>query len=234
MMLRISSEPSVLSRRAFSTFRILPRSGRIAWNLRSRPCFAEPPAESPSTRYSSHSSGLRSWHSASLPGSPAPSRAPLLRVRSRALRAASRARAASRILRTMRLATDGFSSRKVESFSFTRLSTMPLHLGVAELALRLALELRVWHLGADHGGEAFARVLALHLVGEVLGEAGRGAVGVQRARQGALEAREVRAAVMGVDVVGERVDVLGVAVVPLQRHLDRDLVAHALDHDRSG
>ena len=25
-------------------------NGRIAWNLRSRPCFAEPPAESPSTR----------------------------------------------------------------------------------------------------------------------------------------------------------------------------------------
>ena len=27
-----------------------PRRGRMAWNLRSRPCLAEPPAESPSTR----------------------------------------------------------------------------------------------------------------------------------------------------------------------------------------
>ena len=35
--------------RARSTFKILPRSGRMAWNLRSRPCLAEPPAESPST-----------------------------------------------------------------------------------------------------------------------------------------------------------------------------------------
>ena len=39
----------IFSRRAFSTFRILPRIGRIAWNLRSRPILAEPPAESPST-----------------------------------------------------------------------------------------------------------------------------------------------------------------------------------------
>ena len=40
---------SILSSRAFSTFRILPHSGRIAWNRRSRPCLADPPAESPST-----------------------------------------------------------------------------------------------------------------------------------------------------------------------------------------
>ena len=30
--------------------KILPRSGRIAWKSRLRPCLAEPPAESPSTR----------------------------------------------------------------------------------------------------------------------------------------------------------------------------------------
>ena len=35
--------------RAFSTFRILPRIGRMAWNSGSRPPLAEPPAESPST-----------------------------------------------------------------------------------------------------------------------------------------------------------------------------------------
>ena len=39
---------------AFSTFRIFPFRGRIAWNRLSRACFAEPPAESPSTRKSSH------------------------------------------------------------------------------------------------------------------------------------------------------------------------------------
>ena len=32
---------------AFSVLITLPRNGRIAWNLRSRPCLAEPPAESP-------------------------------------------------------------------------------------------------------------------------------------------------------------------------------------------
>ena len=40
----ISSLPSILSRRAFSTLRILPRSGRMAWKRRSRPCLAVPPA----------------------------------------------------------------------------------------------------------------------------------------------------------------------------------------------
>ncbi len=40
---------STLSRRAFSTLISLPRIGRIAWYRRSRPCLAEPPAESPST-----------------------------------------------------------------------------------------------------------------------------------------------------------------------------------------
>ncbi len=46
---RISSCASILSGRAFSTFRILPRRGKIAWYFRSRPILAEPPAESPST-----------------------------------------------------------------------------------------------------------------------------------------------------------------------------------------
>ena len=32
---------------AFSVLITLPRNGNTAWNRRSRPCFAEPPAESP-------------------------------------------------------------------------------------------------------------------------------------------------------------------------------------------
>ena len=88
----ISAEPSILSKRARSTFRILPFSGRIAWILaRLRPCLAEPPAESPSTMNSSRLRRVRSWQSASLPGSDEMSSAPLRRVSSRALRAASRA-----------------------------------------------------------------------------------------------------------------------------------------------
>ena len=84
----------------------------MAWNLRSRPCLAEPPAESPSTKYNSDSAGSFSWQSASLPGKPKPSITPLRRVSSRALRAASRARAASTILPQMILASFGFSSKK--------------------------------------------------------------------------------------------------------------------------
>ena len=118
-----SWEESILSKRAFSTLRILPFSGRIAWFLRLRPCLAEPPAESPSTRYSSDSAGSRSWQSASLPGRPARSSAPLRRVISRARRAASRARAASIILPTTILASDGFSSRYSLSSSFICCST---------------------------------------------------------------------------------------------------------------
>src|SRR3546814_7527861 len=65
------------SKRARSTFKILPFKGRIACTWRSRPCFAEPPAESPSTRKSSHLVGSRSWQSASLLGRLAMSIAPL-------------------------------------------------------------------------------------------------------------------------------------------------------------
>ena len=46
---RSSSFSSTCSRRFFSTLSTLPRRGGIAWKRLSRPCFAEPPAESPST-----------------------------------------------------------------------------------------------------------------------------------------------------------------------------------------
>lgn len=121
-----SCEDSILSKRAFSTFKILPFKGNIAWNLRSRPCFAEPPAESPSTIYNSDKAGSFSWQSANLPGKPAISNAPLRRVKSRARRAASRARAASIILPTMSFATAGFSNKKSLNLSATADSTAAL------------------------------------------------------------------------------------------------------------
>ena len=55
---------------------------------------------------------------------------------------------------------------------------------------------------------------------------------VDRPRQRRAEAREVRAPFVRVDVVGERVDRLGVAVVPLQRDLDVDAVLLAVHVDR--
>src|ERR1700756_2789946 len=81
----ICSDDSILSMRARSTFKILPRNGSTAWNSRLRPCLALPPALSPSTMNSSDLAGSRSWQSASLPGSDA-TPSTLLRVISRLAR----------------------------------------------------------------------------------------------------------------------------------------------------
>ena len=121
-----SADCSILSKRAFSTFRILPFSGRIACVRRSRPCLAEPPAESPSTRKISDSAGSFSWQSASLPGSPAMSSAPFRRVISRAFLAASRARVASIILDAIAFASCGCSSKNSSTRPAIACSTMPL------------------------------------------------------------------------------------------------------------
>ncbi len=127
---RMASCPSILSGRAFSTFRILPKSGRMAWNRRSRPCLAEPPAESPSTMNSSDSSGSRLEQSASLPGSVPLSSALLRCTRSRAFRAASRARLATRHFSMIRFASEGFSSRYCASASPTTVCTWPATSGL--------------------------------------------------------------------------------------------------------
>jgi hypothetical protein len=49
---------SVEGSAAASTFKILPRSGKIAWKRLSRPDFAVPPADSPSTINNSLSAAL--------------------------------------------------------------------------------------------------------------------------------------------------------------------------------
>ena len=103
---------------------ILPRSGRIAWFDLSRACLAEPPAESPSTMKSSVSSGSRIWQSANFFAMPPPN-APFRRVRSRALRAAWRARAAEIAFMMICFASVGFSSRNSASRAFTVCSTKP-------------------------------------------------------------------------------------------------------------
>ncbi len=131
----ISLLPRTLSIRFFSTLMILPRRGSTACVLRSRPCLAEPPAESPSTTNSSASAGSRTEQSASLPGSVEFSSADLRRVRSRALRAASRARAASTDLRMTLLASDGFSSKNSARPRFTACCTKPSIGGLPSLVL---------------------------------------------------------------------------------------------------
>ena len=85
----------------------------------------------------------------------------ILRItRSRALRAASRARAEVRHFCTIALAACGFSSRKVAEGLAHDLLDLGLHLGVHQLDLRLALELRIGMLDADDGRQAFARIVA--------------------------------------------------------------------------
>jgi hypothetical protein len=101
---------------------------------------------------------------------------------------------------------------------------------VAELGLRLPLELRMRELHADHGGQTLAGVLALQRLA-AFQQVGGGRVGVERARQGALEAGEMGAALHGVDVVGEGEDRLGVSLVPLQRDLDLDGLFGAGERD---
>ena len=91
---------------------IFPRNGRIAWNIESRPLLAEPPAESPSTTYSSDFEGSVERQSASLPGRPPRSVALLRRTSSRALRAAIRAWADETALFTTVLASVGLDSNQ--------------------------------------------------------------------------------------------------------------------------
>ena len=151
---------STLSIRLFSTLMILPRSGSTACVLRSRPCFAEPPAESPSTMNSSASAGSRTVQSASLPGRVEFSSADLRRVRSRALRAAWRARAASTAFETIRRASARVLLEELAELAVDGLLDQALDRRVAELGLRLALELRVGELHRDHRGQALADVVA--------------------------------------------------------------------------
>ena len=184
-----SADDSILSKRARSTFRILPLSGRIACVRRSRPCLAEPPAESPSTMKSSDSAGSFSWQSASLPGRPAMSSAPLRRVSSRALRAASRARAASMILSTMALACVRVLEQEFAELLGDQRFDDALHFGRDQLVLGLRRELRIGQLHRQHGGQAFARVVAgrRHLV--LLARELAFDVVVQRARERARGSR---------------------------------------------
>ena len=212
--------------RAFSTLRILPRIGRIAWMRGSRPCRAEPPAESPSTMKTSHSSGLVDWQSESLPGSPPPPSRPLReRARSRALRAAIRACCAACALADDVLALGRVLLEPGAELVVHDLLREALDLGVAELGLGLALELRLAELDRDDRGQALADVVTRDPVLALLHQAPLVAPVVDQRGQGRAEALLVGAALVGVDGVGEGVDRLGERRVPLHRDLEAHVVA---------
>ena len=222
---------STRSMRAFSTLRILPRSGRTAWVWRSRPCLAEPPAESPSTMKISAKDGSLTEQSASLPGSGEFSSALLRRVRSRALRAADAGLRGLDGLADDRPRLARVLLQELRELGVDDVGDEALHARVAELGLRLTLELRVGELGGDDRGEPLAHVLAGEVVVLLLELALLPRVAVERARQRRAEAREVRAALVRVDVVGEREDRLLVGAVPLHGDLDVALVGLALEED---
>ncbi len=215
--------------RAFSTLRILPRIGRIAWIRGSRPCLAEPPAESPSTMKTSHSSGLVDWQSASLPGRPPPPSRPLRdRARSRALRAAMRADAAACDLRTMSLPSAGVLLEPVAELVVDDLLHERSRLGVAELGLGLALELRLGELDRDDRGQALADVVAGEVLVLLLEQVLLAGEVVDQRGQRRAEALLVGAALVGVDRVGEGVHRLLVGGVPLHRDLEAHVVRRAV------
>ena len=105
-------------------FKILPLNGNTAWFSLFLPCFAEPPAESPSTINNSVPSCLDIWQSASLPGKPLNSNAPFLLTFSRAFLAKSLARAAWTIFARTIFAIDGFWSNHTDNLSFIIVSTI--------------------------------------------------------------------------------------------------------------
>ena len=98
-----------------------------------------------------------------------------------------------------------------------------LRLGVAELGLRLSLELRLRQLHGDDGGETLADVIAGEVVVLLLEKALLARVLVDVRRHRGAEALFVRAALVRVDRVREGEDVLGVARRPLHGELERDV-----------
>ena len=126
----------------------------------------------------------------------------------------------------------GFSSRCWAIASASGALDLARDLGVAELGLGLALELRLGQLHADDRGQALADVVAGEVAVRLLEHARALRPVVERPGQRAAEARDVGAAVDGVDVVGEREHVLGVGVVVLERDLDRGGAVPALAVDR--
>ena len=100
-----------------------------------------------------------------------------------------------------------------------------LDLGVAELVLRLALELRLAQAHRDDAGEALSDVFAAEVRVLLLEHLLVAGVAVDHRGQRGPEALFVRAAADGGDAVGEAVEPVGlVALVPLEGQLDLGVV----------
>jgi hypothetical protein len=172
--------------------------------------------------------------SASLPGRTPVSSALFLRVRSRALRAASRARAAESAF-SMIARPPGVLLEELGELLVDHALDGALDLAVAQLGLGLPLELRLLDLDRETQVSP-SRTSSPESASSppFLKRPALAGVVVDGAGQRGLEAGEVRAALVGVDVVDEGERVLVVAVVVLQRDLDLRLLAGGLDVDRLG
>ena len=223
----------ILSIRAFSTLRILPRIGRIAWIRGSRPPLAEPPAESPSTMKTSHSSGLVDWQSLQLAGQPAAAEQALA-VAGLLAGLAGRDPGDRRglALADDQLALAGVLLEPVAQPGVHHLLHEGPRLGVAQLGLGLALELRLGQLDRDDRGQPLPDVVAGQPVLGLLDHAPVLAPLVGGVGQRGPEALLVGAALVGVDRVGEGVHRLLVGHVPLHRDLDADPGVGPLGLDR--
>ena len=145
------------------------------------------------------------------------------RIFSRARRAASRARER---LFDDRAADGGVLLQKLRQAVKDDRVDERAHLGVAELGLRLPLELGVGELDGDDRRQTLTAVLAGDAVA-LLEDAALLAVGVERAGERGLEAGLVHTALRRVDVVGKGHDDLVIAVVILQRDLAHGVAALA-------
>ena len=195
----------------------------------SRPCLAGPPAESPSTMKSSHSSGLVDWQSASLPGRRAATEQALAAARRVARLAGgepgdrSALRLARDVLALARVLLEPLAELVVDDLLHERLG-----LGVAELGLGLALELRLGQLDADDRGQALADVVAGEVGVLLLEDAPVARELVDQRGQRRPEALLVGAALVGVDGVREGVHRLGEPGVPLHRDVERQAAVDVL------
>ena len=100
------------------------------------------------------------------------------------------------------------------------------HVGAAELCLGLTLKLRVGQLDRDNGRKTLAHVVAAQVGVLLLEQVLLTGVIVDHAGECGAETLEMHAALGGVDVVGKRHDVLAIAGIPLQGHLDLAHLGH--------
>ncbi len=202
--------------------RILPRSGRIAWNSLSRACLALPPAESPSTRNSSARIGSWPAQSASLPGSAGPW---VMRLRSTFLPALRRRPALLMASSASCRPSSVWALSHRLKASLTTPETKAAASRRGQALLGLAGELRLLHLHRQHEGDAVPDVLRRQLdaARQQAAELAELAHGVEQAL---AQAVDVGAALGG----GDQVDVaflhaLAAFGQPQQRPVDRLLVA---------